>query len=64
MENIVDMIWWILTVAILPLDGSIIMKYICEENFGLSFWFLIVIYAVLSATIGARLYLVEKRKDN
>ena len=63
MENIVDMIWWTMVIALLPLNGSIIMNYIYEENFGLSFWVGIAIYVLLSANVGARLYLIEKRKD-
>ena len=63
MENIVDMIWWTVTIALLPLEGNIIMNYIYEENFSLPFWVAIVIYVLLSANVGARLYLIEKRKD-
>ena len=63
MENIVDMIWWTVTIALLPLEGNIIMNYIYEENFSLPFWVAIAIYVLLSANVGARLYLIEKRKD-
>ena len=63
MENIVDMIWWTMTIALLPLEGNIIMNYIYEENFSLPFWVAIAIYVLLSANVGARLYLIEKRKD-
>ena len=63
MENIVDMIWWPMVVALWPLNSSIIMHYIYEENFGLHFWIMITIYVLLSVNIGARLYLIEKRKD-
>lgn len=64
MERFIDLIWWVLTVILLPLDGSIIINNIYEGNFNSSFWFLVVIYIVLCISVGSRLYLLEKRKDN
>ena len=64
MERFIDLIWWVLTVILLPLDGSIIINNIYEGNFNSSFWFLVVIYIVLCISVGLRLYLLEKRKEN
>ena len=64
MEKIIDFIWWILAVIALPLDGSVIIASIYEGNFNSSFWLLVVIYIVLCISVGSRLCLLEKRKDN
>ena len=64
MEKIIDFIWWVLTVMVLPLDGYFIMDCIAKNNFGMAFWTMIIIYILLCIVTGARLYLLEKRKDN
>ena len=64
MEKIGDFIWWVLTVMVLPLDGYFIMDCIAKNNFGVAFWAMIIIYILLCIVTGARLYLLEKRKDN
>ena len=64
MERFIDLIWWVLTVIFLPLDGSIIIANIYEGNFNSFFWLLVVIYIVLCISVGLRLYLLEKRKEN
>ena len=64
MEKFADLFWWVLTVMVLPLDGSIIIANIYEGNFNSSFWFTVVIYIVLCIGVGLRLYLLEKRKEN
>ena len=64
MEWFIDLIWWVLTVIFLPLDGSIIIANIYEGNFNSFFWLLVVIYIVLCISVGLRLYLLEKRKEN
>ena len=61
MDNIIEKIWWPVVIALLPLDGNIIMRYIYEENFCTFFWLTTVIYILLSATVGARFYLLEKK---
>ena len=61
MDNIIKKIWWPMVIALLPLDGSIVMHYIYEENFCSSFWLMTAIYIFLSATVGARIYLIEKK---
>ena len=35
MEKIIDFIWWVLAIAILPLDGYFIMDCIAKNNFNL-----------------------------
>ena len=64
MEKIIDFIWWVLTVMVLPLDGYFIMDCIAENNFGVAFWTMIIIYILLCVVVGARLYLVETGRDN
>ena len=61
MDKILEVIWWPMVIALLPLDGSVVMHYIYEENFCSSFWLMVVIYIFLSATVGARFYLIEKK---
>ena len=61
MDKIIDMIWWLMTVAVIPLDAGIIVHYIHEEYFGANFWTMTVIYILLCVSTGARLYLIEKK---
>ena len=61
MNKIIDMIWWPMAVALIPLDGGIIMHYIHEEYFGVNFWIMAVLYILLCASAGARIYLIEKK---
>ena len=60
MNKIIDMIWWPMAVALIPLDAGIIMHYIHEEYFGVGFWVMAVLYVLLCASAGARIYLIEK----
>ena len=62
MDNIIEKIWWPMTLALIPLDGSIIMHYIYEEYFGVNFWIMVVLYILLCASAGARFYLIEKKR--
>ena len=64
MEKIIDFIWWVLAIAILPLQGYFIMDCIVKNNFGVAFWTMIIIYILLCVVVGARLYLVETGRDN
>ena len=50
--------------ALLPLYAGFIIHYIYEENFCFAFWFMVVIYFLLSIYVGSYLYLLGKRKDN
>ena len=61
MNKILEMIWWPMTVAVIPLDAGIIMLYIYEEYFGIGFWTMTVLYILLCISTGARLYLIEKK---
>ena len=61
MDKIFDMIWWPMVVALIPLDAGIIMHYIHEEYFGVHFWIMVVLYILLCASAGARIYLIEKK---
>ena len=60
MDKILNMIWWPMTVAVIPLDAGIIVHYIDEEYFGVGFW--AMIYVLLCALVGARIYLIEKKE--
>ena len=64
MEKIIDFIWWVLAVAVLPLDGYFIMDCIAKNNFNFFFWVVTIIYILVCIVIGARLYLVETGRDN
>ena len=67
MEKIIDFIefiWWVLAIAILPLDGYFIMDCIAKNNFDFNFWFVTIIYILVCIVIGARLYLIETGRDN
>ena len=61
MNKIFDKIWWPMVVALIPLDAGIIMHYIYEEYFGIHFWVMTVLYILLCASAGARIYLIEKK---
>ena len=61
MDKIFEMIWWPMTVALIPLDAGLIMYYIYEEYFGVGFWTMAVLYILLCVCVGARLYLIEKK---
>ena len=60
MDKIFEMIWWPITVALVPLDGSVIMHYIYEEYFGVNFWIMAVLYILLCVSVGVRIHLIEK----
>ena len=67
MEKIIDFIefiWWVLAIAILPLDGYFFMYCITKNNFNFIFWFVTIIYILLCIIVGARLYLIETGRDN
>ena len=61
MDKILEMIWWPMVVALIPLDAGTIMNYIHEEYFGVGFWVMVVVYILLCASAGARIYLIEKK---
>ena len=61
MNKILNMIWWPMTVAVIPLDAGIIVHYIYEECFDINFWAMAVLYVLLCASAGARIYLIEKK---
>ena len=61
MDKILNMIWWPMTIALIPLDAGIIMHYIYEEYFDIHFWTMAVLYILLCAFIDARIYLIEKK---
>ena len=50
-----------MVVALIPLDAGTIMNYIHEEYFGVGFWVMAVLYVLLCASAGARIYLIEKK---
>ena len=64
MEKIIDFIWWVLVIAILPLQGYFIMDCIAKNNFDFIFWFVTIIYTIMCIVVGARLYLVATERDN
>ena len=61
MDKIFEMIWWPMTLALIPLNAGIIVYYIYEEYFGVNFWTMAVLYILLCASAGARIYLIEKK---
>ena len=61
MDKILSMIWWPMTIALISLDAGIIIHYIYEEYFGVNFWIMVVLYILLCAFAGARIYLIEKK---
>ena len=60
MDKILNMIWWPITVALIPLDAGVIMHYIYEEYFDANFWAMAVLYILLCASVGVRIHLIEK----
>lgn len=64
MEKILELIWWPLTIMLLPLDGYFIMDCIAKNNFGFNFWFVTIIYILLCIVTGVRLYFVVTGRDN
>ena len=64
MEKIIDFIWGVLAIAILPLQGYFIMDCIAKNNFDFNFWLVTIIYILVCIVIGARLYLIETGRDN
>lgn len=64
MEKILELIWWPLTIMLLPLDGYFIMDCIAKNNFGFNFWFVTIIYILLCIVTGVRLYFVVAGRDN
>ena len=64
MDKIIDMIWWPMTVAVIPLGADIIMHYIYEEYFGIGFWTMTVLYILLCTSVGVRIHLIEKKGKN
>ena len=63
MEKIIDFIWWVLVIAILPLQGYFIMDCIAKNNFDFNFWFVTIIYILLCIVTGVRLCFVVTGKD-
>ena len=61
MDKILNILWWSVVMALLPLYASFIMHYIYEEYFGVNFWITVVLYILLCVCAGARLYLIEKK---
>ena len=61
MDKILNMIWWPMTIALIPLDAGIIIHYIYEEYFGVGFWVMAVLYVLLCASAGVRIYLIERK---
>ena len=60
MDKILEIIWWPMTLALIPLDGSVIIHYIYEEYFDANFWAMAVLYILLCASVGVRIHLIEK----
>ena len=63
MSKIINYIWWIVAIMILPLDGACIVYDIIKENFDASFGILVCVYILLCVTVGIRLCIMENRKD-
>ena len=64
MDKILNVLWWSVVMALLPLYAGFITYYIYQENFCFAFWFMVVIYFLLSTYVGSYLYLLGKRKEN
>ena len=66
MEMFTDLIWWVLTIIILPLDGGIIINNIYEGNFNSSFWFFLSLFILyfVSALAYVCIFLKRERKTN
>lgn len=63
MNKIIDYIWWIMAVMLIPLDASCVVYYIAEENFNTSFWVVAIAFVLLSCVLGVRLCIMENRKE-
>ena len=63
MNKIINSIWWIATIMLVPLDASCVVYYIVEENFNFSFWVVAIAFVLLSCVLGIRLCIMENRKD-
>ena len=61
MDKIIDMIWWPMTVAVIPLSAGFIVHYIYEEYFGIHFWATAVLYILLCSSVGVRIHFIEKK---
>ena len=61
MDKFFEMFWWPMTVAVIPLSAGFIVHYIYEECFDINFWAMTVLYVLLCASVGARIYLIEKK---
>ena len=64
MEKIIDFIWWVFAIMVLPLQGYFIMDCIAKNNFDFNFWFVTIIYILVCIVIGARLSLAAPGRDN
>ena len=60
MDKILNVLWWSMTVAVIPLDAGIIVHYIYEECFDINFWAMAVLYILLCASVGVRIHLIEE----
>ena len=61
MDKILNVLWWSVVMALLPLYAGFIIHYIYEEYFGVNFWIMVVLYILLCTSAGARIYLIEKK---
>ena len=61
MDKFFEMFRWPMTVAVIPLSAGFIVHYIYEECFDINFWVMAVLYVLLCASAGARIYLIEKK---
>ena len=61
MDKILNMLWWPTVMVLLPLYAGFIIHYIYEECFDINFWAMAVLYVLLCASVGARIYLIEKK---
>lgn len=63
MDKIVNCIWWITVVMLIPLDAACILYYIEKETFNASFWCVAIPFVLLSCLVGVCLCNVMNRKD-
>ena len=63
MNKIIDYIWWVAVVKLIPLDAASILYYVQEETFNTSFWCVTIAFVLLSCVVGVRLCNAENRKD-
>ena len=61
MDKILNVLWWSVVMALLPLYAGFIIHYIYEECFDINFWAMVLLYVLLCASAGARIYLIEKK---